>query len=134
MSLWQIRAYYLEGGSCPILTWYAAQDEEVQAGFDATLTTLRATMDWTDTDIWQFKALTRNDAGLGEIRFNLKGPPLRRFRPVGIWPPIVEREFILLLGCEKLRNGIYIPNDAFAVALEYKRRCDAGIGEVHDYF
>ena len=97
---------------------------------DVALTTLSATDDWSDTR--QFKELTKSHTGLGEIRFKLEGPPIRRFRPVGIWPPIVEREFILLLGCEKNRN-IYVPPDAFTLALEYKRRWDRGEGEIHDY-
>jgi hypothetical protein len=130
MALWQIRAYYLAGGSCPIKDWYALQEVEVRAEFDAALATLSATADWSDT--WQFKELTKNHAGLGEIRFKLEGPPLRRFRPVGIWPPIIQGEFILLTGCEKNRN-IYIPSNAFTLALEYKRRWEQGEGEVHDY-
>ena len=107
-----------------------AQDIEVQAAFDAALTTLSATADWSDT--WQFKELTKAHAGLGEIRFKLEGPPIRRLRPVGIWPPIVEGEFILLVGCEKNRN-VYIPHDAFTSALEYKRRWEEREGEVHEY-
>ena len=130
MALWRIMAYHLAGGFCPIQEWYAAQDVEVQAAFDVALTTLSATDDWSDTS--QFKELTKSHTGLGEIRFKLEGPPVRRFRPVGIWPPIVDREFILLLGCEKNRN-IYIPPDAFTLALEYKRRWDRGEGEIHDY-
>jgi hypothetical protein len=130
MALWRIMAYHLPGGFCPIQDWYAAQDVEVQAAFDAALATLSATADWSDT--WQFKELTKAHAGLGEIRFKLEGPPIRRFRPVGIWPPIVEGEFILLLGCEKNRN-VYIPANSFTLALEYKRRRERGEGEVHDY-
>lgn len=130
MALWRILAYHLEGSSCPIRDWYAIQDVEVQAAFDAALTTLSATADWMDT--WQFKELKRDHAGLGEIRFKLEGPPIRRFRPVGIWPPIVEREFVLLLGCEKHRH-VYMPRDAFTLALDYRRRLQAGIGEVHEY-
>ena len=130
MALWRIMAYHPEPESCPIQEWYAAQDEGVQAAFDAVLTTLGATVDWIDT--WQFKALTRNHVGLGEIRFKLEGPPMRRFRPVGIWPPLREREFILLLGCEKNRH-VYIPPDAFMVALQHKRQLEAGEGEIHDY-
>lgn len=129
MALWRIRAYHLAGGFCPIREWYEAQNVEVRAEFDATLATLSATADWSDT--WQFKELTKSHAGLGEIRFKLEGPPLRRFRPVGLWPPIIQREFILLLGCEKAL-GVYIPSDAFTLALEYKRRLERGEGEVHD--
>ncbi len=130
MPRWTIKAYQLASGVCPIKDWYRGQDAEVQAAFDATLTTLAATSDWLDT--WQFKVLTRRHIGLGEIRFKLEGPPIRRFRPVGVWPPLVQREFIMLLGCEK-RGNIYIPDDAFAVALDYRRRLEANEGEVHDY-
>jgi hypothetical protein len=130
MPLWRFMAYEPAPGSCPIQDWYAAQDEAVQAEFDAALATLSATVDWTDAK--SFKVLTKNHIGLGEMRFRLDGPPIRRFRPVGIWPPLVEREFILLVGCEK-RRYVYTPADAFTLALEYKRRLEAGIGETHEY-
>jgi hypothetical protein len=132
MPVWQIKAYHLQGGICPMRVWYDAQDVPVQAEFDAALATLIGTVDWTDTKA--FAIMKRNHAGLGEIRFRLERPEMRRFRPVGIWPPIVEQEFILLLGCEKGRNGVLIPPDAFTLALEYKRRLERGEGEVHDYF
>lgn len=131
MPLWTFKAYHLEGGTCPIRDWYGAQDIEVQAEFDATLVTLAATEDWEDTR--QFKALKRDHAGLGEIRFRLEGKAARRFRPVGIWPPIAEHEFIFLLGCEKQSRGLYIPPDAFALALRYKRDLESGIGELYEY-
>jgi hypothetical protein len=131
MSVWQIKAYHLQGGACPIQNWYRNQDVRVQAEFDATLATLKATVDWTDTNA--FKALKRDHTGLGEIRFRLEKPEERRFRPVGIWPPIVEWEFILLVGCEKEHNGLLAPPNAFTLALEYKRRWQQGEGEVHDY-
>jgi hypothetical protein len=112
--------------------WYKAQDVQVRAEFDATLTTLEATVDWRDTK--SFKELKRAHAGLGEIRFRLGDKhAVRRFRPIGIWPPIVESEFILLLGCEKQRNGVLIPEDAFTLALNYKRQWEQGEGEIHDY-
>lgn len=132
MSAWQIKAFYLPGGTCPIRDWYRAQDVPVQAAFDATLTILKAIVDWTDTKA--FKVLRRNHAGLGEIRFKLERPgQVRRFRPVGIWPPIDNGEFVLLLGCEKEQRGVLIPPDAFTLALDYRRRWERGEGEVHDY-
>ena len=132
MSAWRLKAYWLPGGTCPIRDWYRTQDVSVQAEFDATLATLEATVDWSDSK--SFKGLKRDHAGLGEIRFLLEvKPSVRRFRPVGIWPPIVEGEFILLLGCEKQRNGVLIPEDAFTLALNYKRQWEQGEGEIHDY-
>jgi hypothetical protein len=104
---------------------------EVQAEFDATLGTLKATVDWTDTK--SFKALKKGHEGLGEIRFRMDKPRKRRFRPVGIWPPLVEWEFILLVGCEKERNGVLSPENAFALALDYKRRFENGEGRIDDY-
>jgi hypothetical protein len=132
MSAWKIKAYWLKGGTCPVRDWYRAQAVAVQAEFDATLTTLRAITDWMDTDT--FAVLKRDHVGLGEIRFRLGSKPdIRRFRPVGIWPPVVEGEFILLLGCEKLRNGVLIPDAAFTTALDYKRQWERGEGETHEY-
>jgi hypothetical protein len=129
--MWGIKAYHLEGGTCPIRDWYRLQDVSVQAVFDAALATLRGTVDWTDTKA--FEALKRDHTGLGEIRFKLEKPRVRRFRPVGIWPPVVDYEFVLLVGCEKERNGVLIPSDAFTMALEYKRRWERGEGRIDDY-
>jgi hypothetical protein len=131
MPMWNIKAYWLPGDTCPIQDWYRAQDVPVQAEFDATLGTLTATVDWTDTKA--FKVLRRDHAGLGEVRFVLERPEKRRFRPVGIWPPVIEGEFILLVGCEKERNGVLIPENAFTLALDYKRRFEDGEGRVDDY-
>ena len=131
MALWRILVYRLEDGTCPIRDWYDQQDDEVQALFDASMTILSATADWTDT--WRFKVLTKNHAGLGEVRFKLEGPPIRRFRPAGIWPPSDEREFVLLVGCEKWRH-VYNPEDAFIKALEYKEKLEAGEGYTDEYF
>ncbi|SRR5258708_40301303 len=131
MLLWNIKAYHLPGGTCPIQDWYRIQDIEVKAEFDAALGILSATEDWTDIPKL-FQALTRAHAGLGEIRFKLDEPTVRRFRPVGIWPPVTDNEFILLLGCEKIR-GIYIPPDAFTQALIHKQELERGRGEIHDY-
>lgn len=103
----------------------------IQAEFDAVLGTLAATVDWTDTK--SFGVLKRDHLGLGEIRFMLEKPEQRRFRPVGIWPPRAEGEFILLVGCEKERNGVLIPPNAFTLALEYKRRLENGEGGINDY-
>ncbi|MGH9327690.1 MAG: hypothetical protein ACRD2B_13555 [Terriglobia bacterium] len=130
MPLWTFKVYCLEGGACPIRDWYIMQEIEVQAAFDATLITLAATEDWEDTK--HFKALRREHEGLGEIRFALEKPFIRRFRPVGIWPPVIDREFIFLLGCEKSR-GVYDPDGAFDLALHYKHQLEAGIGELHEY-
>jgi len=130
MALWRIKAYWLPGDFCPLQAWYVRQDIPVQAEFDATLAILQAEPDWADTKA--FKALHSRHIGLGEVRFSIDKPHLRRFRPVGIWPPIVDYEFILLLGCEKER-GVYVPANAFDQALIYKQQFERGEGEAHDY-
>jgi hypothetical protein len=129
--VWQIKAYWHPGDTCPVQDWYRGQDVEIQAEFDATLKTLKAIVDWSDTK--SFGVLKRDHAGLGEMRFGVNKPQKRRFRPVGIWPPIVEWEFILLIGCEKERNGVLIPENAFTLALEYKRRFENGEGRIENY-
>ena len=107
MALWRFMAYCMEGsGENLIATWYEAQDPAVQAAFDATLLTLGDTPDWSDEEVKEFKVLTQEHVGLGEIRFNIewkeegRRPYKRRFRPLGIWPP-TGKDFIILLGCEK---------------------------------
>ena len=118
--------------------WYIAQDPEVQAEFDATLLILRATEDWEDRSVKEFKTLTRRHAGLGEVVFHIntlapgaKRPHRRRFRPVGIWPPTADREFVLILGCEK-RGREFIPHDAFGKALVYKAMLEQGRGTTRE--
>lgn len=134
MAKWKIKAYHLPGDTCPIQDWYRKQDVRVRAEFDAVLTTLQGTDDWLDTR-YEFQPMEREHVGLGEIRFSLdvNTPFVRRFRPVGIWPPLIPQEFILLMGCEKKSNGILIPADAFTLALAYKRQWDEGKGEIYDY-
>lgn len=86
----------------------------------------------------EFKALTDRHKGLGEVRFHIqvlapgaKRPHRRRFRPVGIWPPATERQFVFLLGCEK-RRGVYVPHAAFDTALRHKALLERGEGSVRE--
>src|SRR4051794_36491504 len=122
MAIWKMKVYQLPSGICPFRNWYAQQDSEVQAEFDATVLVLAARLDWSKSK--KFKELKRRHIGLGEIRFRLDRP-LRRFRPVGIWPPVKENEFILLNACEK-DGPLYIPEDAFTQALVYKQEFQDG--------
>lgn len=119
--------------------WYATQDPEVQAQFDATLFILSATKDWEDENVEEFKALTKAHAGLGEIRFfvdalasGARRPHRRRFRPVGIWPPAENRKFAIILGCEK-SGRTFIPHDAFYVALRHKNLLEQGRGTTSEW-
>lgn len=118
--------------------WYVAQDPEVKAPFDATLLLLAATDDWEEDDVEEFKPLTERHLGPGEIRFHVralvpgaKRHHRRRFRPVGIWPTVTEREFVLILVCEKSRMG-YTPYAAFDVALTHKTFLEQGRGTIRE--
>jgi len=118
--------------------WYQAQDPEVQARFDTTLLILGATDDWEHEDVEEFKPLTKSHIGLGEVRFYVdalapgaKRPHRRRFRPVGIWPCVIEREFVLILGCEK-SGKTFIPHGAFDKALGHKADFERGKGTLHE--
>jgi len=112
--------YWTAEGICPMQQWYEAQEVPVRAKFDAVLLTLAGTPVWDDEPRDEFKVLTRIHVGLAEIRFKLvDGRTTRRFRPLGIWPPVVPNEFILLLGCEK-SGRMVIPNGAYEHALDYK--------------
>ncbi len=139
MALWRFFDYVTEDDHNLIEEWYAVQDPEVQAQFDATLFVLGATEDWEAEDVEEFKPLTRNHAGLGEVVFHInalapgaKKAHRRRFRPVGIWPPAVNREFVLILGCEKSRST-YMPHDAFGTALRHKALLEAGRGTIREH-
>ena len=138
MALWRFFEYVTEDDENLMAAWYAAQDPEVQAEFDATLLILRATDDWENEDVEHFKPLVKNHVGLGEIRFYVEGlapgatrPHRRRFRPVGIWPPTTDHEFVLILGCEK-SGRTYIPHAAFELALHHKAVLDQGRGTVRE--
>ncbi len=110
----------------------------MQVAFDGTLLRLRAVDDWLDHKVKEFYLLTRQHEGLGELRFHVwENHPdtrkqfKRRFRPAGIWHP-EKREFILLLGCEKM-SGSYIPHGAFDLALQYKALLEQGTGAIHEH-
>lgn len=140
MTPWAFRVYVTEEGRCLINEWYAAQDENVRAEFDVTIAILAQTDDWTEPEIAEFKLLTGRHAspGLGEIRFYVdavtpgaRRPRRRRFRPIGVLRP-EQREFVLILGCEKFRMNT-VPAGAFDEALRYKTEFDEGRGWTRDY-
>jgi hypothetical protein len=138
MAGWRFFDYVTEDNQNLVAEWYVLQDPEVQAQFDATLLILGATNDWEHEDVEEFKALTKDHVGLGEIRFHVnalapgaKRPHRRRFRPVGIWPPANAHEFVLILGCEK-RGKTFIPHDAFGAALRYRALLEKGKGTTRE--
>lgn len=139
MALWRFLDYHAEDGRVPIQEWYDSQDPEVQAAFDYTLRILEETEDWDDPAVEEYKTMTGQHAGLGEIRFSTDVRPpgarksrKRRFRPLGVrWP--ARREFVLLVGCEKQGGRVTIPPGAFDQALRYKSWLAQGRGSVHDH-
>lgn len=138
MSLWRFFDYCTEDGVNLIQVWYLEQDGKVRAAFDATVFVLGATKDWEDPKVKEFKLLQNRHAGLAELRFDIDVRPprapksyKRRFRPVGIWRP-EQRQFILLLGCEKTRLT-YTPAGAFDTALKYKRQFEQGRGWIREH-
>lgn len=139
MALWRFFDYVTEDEENLIGTWYDAQDPAIQAQFDTTLLILAGISDWEDDDVEQFKPLVDAHAGLGEIRFHVdqraqgaKKATRRRFRPVGPWPPVIPREFVMILGCEEKRSG-YIPPRAFDIALGHKTALEAGRGRTSEH-
>jgi hypothetical protein len=133
MALWQFMYYWTEDEKSPVGDWYNCGHPRIQAAFDATQLILGETEDWTTPNVLEFKVLKDRHIGLGEIRFNLELNGIkRRFRPVGIWPPS-GNTFIVLLGCEK-SGRIYIPNEAFDLALKYKRWYEQQRGGIREYF
>jgi len=139
MALWKFFDYVTADDQNLIRSWYDSQDEAVQAQFDATLIILGGIADWEDETVLEFKPLTNQHVGLGEIRFHIEERPpgakkarRRRFRPVGIWPTGSEYEFILILGCEKTRIA-YIPAGAFDAALKHKAELENGRGSIYEH-
>jgi hypothetical protein len=138
MGLWRFYDYVTPENQHLMEDWYQAQEPEVQARFDATLLILGATDDWEHEDVEEFKRLTEKHSGLGEVRFYIdalapgaKKPHRRRFRPVGIWPSVIDREFILILGCEKSGKS-FIPHGAFDTALGHKANFEQGKGYLRE--
>jgi hypothetical protein len=138
MALWRFFDYITEDGHNLIERWYELQDPEVRATFDATLLILAATADWEAEDVEEFKPLANEHRGLGEVRFHVnalapgaKRPHRRRFRPVGVWPVAVNREFIRVLGCEK-SGRTFMPHNAFGKALGYKALLEEGRGTTRE--
>ena len=137
MALWRFFDYRTDDWPPrnPIQEWYGKQDLAVQAEFDATVAVLVATEDWEKAK--EFKILTRNHAGLAELRFSVittkgKKKIIRRFRPLGIWHK-ETKEFIFLAGCEKAQ-GLYDPQNVFELALDYKAKIEGGRGEICEHY
>lgn len=138
MALWKFLDY-LADDQVPrnlIQAWYGRQDLHVQVAFDATVKILAATEDWRRAK--EFGLLKKRHIGLGELRFAVKEKKhgrehIRRFRPVGIWRE-EEREFVFLVGCEKLRGGVLIPPDTFDLALALKAKLEAGKGDTREHY
>jgi hypothetical protein len=125
--------YHTEDAGNLINPWYAAVDDKVRAAFDGVLDILRATKNWDDPDLYQFKNFTTGSfVGLSELRFSIweKSKIKRRFRPLGIWRP-QDSEFVLILVCEK-SGRLKKPANAFELALEYKAQFDLGKGKIYE--
>jgi hypothetical protein len=139
MKPWRFLDYWPEEGHNPIREWCAAQEERVQAEFDAALAALAQTPDWLapgNQDL--FRPLTRGESGLGEIVFQFDWklprrpkPTRRRFRVFGILRSD-DREFVLLVASEKQR-GNYNPSNAPQKANEYRLAYERGEGETNEH-
>lgn len=141
MSHWRFVEYVGADGKRPFSAWYCLQDKEVKAAFDFLVLQRRVMPDWTAAPSRasqkQFAQLTREHAGLHELRFwvsnDVRPSQPRRLRVAGIFRPS-EREFVLLAGCEKRMGGeIYDPADAFDTALKLKAALEAGRGYAIDF-
>ena len=121
MALWRFLDYVDSDGNNLVRQWYLDQPPQVRAAFDATIMLLGGIADWESDEVEEFKALSERHAGLGEVRFHVmasvlggKRPFRQRYRPVGIWPPRQEFEFIFLLGCSINLQNIFHAASYFA--------------------
>src|SRR5271157_4273762 len=124
MAHWRFLDYYTEDDADPFNQWYALQGEQVQAGFDATISILGEIETWDDPNypVSAFKVLTRNPqhAGLSELIFEATiGNRKRQYRVIGIWRR-EQRDFIMLTGFEKSGRSTNPPN-AFEVAVKLRK-------------
>jgi hypothetical protein len=139
MGAWRFLDYYTDESPPVNVTrkWYAAQEPQVMAAFEATITTLEGSEDWTEMQGFKYFE-TGPFAGLSELRFHVwerhpgtKRLAKRRFRIPGIWRS-EEKLFILLGGCEK-SGRIKIPQDAFEQAMKRKIDFEHGKGKIDDH-
>jgi hypothetical protein len=138
MPVWRIVVYVTEDRTVPFVSWFNNQDRPVRAVVQAALIALSGEHgDWEDPEVKQFKALTGNDVGLGEVIAEIvqqEGPKQRKrqIRCLGIWPAD-SREFVLLNGLEKFGKSPNPPN-AYREAHRLKRQYGQARGTVDDYF
>lgn len=131
MAYWDFSDYITEGHTCPILDWWAAQDEEVQAAFEILIKALSETEDWEalEPSRRKHKVLTGKHAGMCELMFTVNGKG--KFRPLGLWRP-EQRDFILLGGCKKRRSST-IPPGAFDHAFDLMLKFNDGRGGIRSH-
>lgn len=138
MPLWRILVYVAEDTvPPPFLAWYNGQDVTVRAKVHAALVSLSGVESWDEEDVEEFKPLTENDAGLGEVIVEViqqagKKQVKRQIRCLGIWPPD-GKEFVLLNGLEKSGRSPN-PSNAYSEAHRLRRAYGQGRGAVDDYF
>ena len=135
MAIWRFFDY-VSGKENLRKSWYDQAGSKAQVEFMFSVKAIRDTKDFNHPlrkrDKKIFKALARDHKGLGEICFSSgEGIHKKHFRPVGIWPPLKEMEFIFLLGCEKTR-GTYIPPGAFDIAMRLRGQLLNGIGHIEE--
>ncbi len=138
MPVWHVVDYVSDEEGNLIRNWCATQDHAVVARFEATLITLAGIEVWDDPELEQFKVLTGPHVGLGEIRFEVEQQvgtkrKKRKFRMLGIWPPPIEREFVMLGGLEKSGRSP-TPTNAFELAMKYKADFERDEGRTCDHF
>ncbi len=135
MTPWRILEYVTADGISPVQDWYEAQEDGVRAAFDNVILLLRAVEDWLNPERVEFANLKREHVGLSEVRFWFKPRFLakhRKFRVAGLYRPD-EREFVLLVGCEKRLRSLYIPRDPFDLAMTYKQHLEVGEGGLREH-
>jgi hypothetical protein len=133
MRPWTFWDYITDEPANPFGDWYGAQDVHVQAALDVILIDLSQQPEWDGLD--EYKALTRDGAPLGELRFraddcDARGRTIkkRRFRPLGLLRP-EHHDFIFFGAAEKeLRGLVYTPADAMTQAVKRYRAFIDGRG------
>ncbi len=125
MAIWTFMDYVSPAGNNQITSW--SEDTlsiQGQSDLNELLRVLSKTEVWVYPD---FKSLSGNLKGFGEIRWKEGGKQMRLIGVAG-----VTKQYILLIGCSH-KGRVYDPPDALDTALTRKKTLDKKTGSICEH-